>query len=286
MFGECHAHIFMNGTDYRKAVMTHREQPDQAVIRSYLKRYQECGITYVRDGGDHYGASTYAREVAGEYGIVYRTPVFGIYKKGHYGKIVGLGFETMREYRELVDRAAAEKANFIKIMTTGLLEFGKGGQVTGTALEASEDKEMIKIAHDKGLAVMSHTNGAAASAAAIEAGVDSLEHGNYMDDETIHMLAESDTVWVPTAVTVKNMIGDGRYEDEVLVPIWEKTAHNLKLAFRLGAHAALGSDAGAYRVLHGKGLLDEYEAFCLALGKSPEVDEWLRDGERRIREKF
>ncbi|MGI6069539.1 MAG: amidohydrolase family protein [Blautia sp.] len=286
MFGECHAHIFMNGTDYWQAVRTHREQPDQAVIRSYLERYQECGITYIRDGGDHYGASVYAREIAPEYGIVYRTPVFGIYKKGHYGKIVGRGFDNMREYRDLVDQAAAQKADFIKIMTTGLLDFEHQGKVTGTALEPAEVKEMIDIAHDKGMPVMSHTNGAAAAAAAIEAGVDSLEHGNYMEDETIHMLAESATVWVPTVVTVKNLIGDGRYEDEVLVPIWEKTAHNLQLAFRLRAHVALGSDAGAYRVLHGQGVIDEYEAYCQVLGKSPEVEEWLQDGEKRIREKF
>ena len=45
---------------------------------------------------------------------------------------------------------------------------------------------------------MSHTNGAYGTRAAIEAGVDSLEHGNYMDEETLSMLADSDTVWVPT----------------------------------------------------------------------------------------
>ena len=228
----------------------------------------------------------YAREIAPEYGIVYRTPVFGIYKKGHYGKIVGRGFDTINEYRELVEQAVGENADFIKIMSTGLLDFQNHGEVTGMDLDPSEVKEMVKIAHEKGLAVMSHTNGAMGAQAAIEAGVDSLEHGNYMEDETIHMLAESDTIWVPTAVTVKNLIGDGRYDDKVLLPIWEKTAHNLQLAFKLHAHVALGSDAGAYGVLHGQGVMEEYEAFCQALGKSPEVDQWLQDGENRIREKF
>ena len=69
---------------------------------------------------------------------------------------------------------------------------------------------------------MSHTNGVYGSRAAIEAGVDSLEHGNYMDEETVVMLAESSTVWVPTLVTVRNLIGCGRYEDEVLQPIAKK----------------------------------------------------------------
>ena len=43
--------------------------------------------------------------------------------------------------------------------------------------------------------------------AAVAAGVDSLEHGNYMDGETLEMLAESSTVWVPTLVTVINLLG-------------------------------------------------------------------------------
>ena len=56
---------------------------------------------------------------------------------------------------------------------------------------------------------MSHTNGVYGTRAAIAAGVDSLEHGNYMDEETLSMLADSDTVWVPTLVTVRNLLGCG-----------------------------------------------------------------------------
>lgn len=286
MFGECHAHIFMNGTDYWKAVWTHRKKPDEKVIRSYLRTYQKMGITYVRDGGDHYGASLLARQLAPEYGIVYRTPVFGIHRNGHYGKIVGYGFDTMKDYHDLVKKAAAKGADFIKIMTTGILDFKNQGEVTGQALNPLEVKEMVHIAHEEGLAVMTHTNGAKAAAAVIEAGADSLEHGNYMEEETLHMLADSETVWVPTAVTVKNLIGDGRYDDRVLVSIWERTARNLRMAFELHAHVALGSDAGAYRVPHGQGLVDEYQAVCEILGKSAEVDWWLRDGENKIKERF
>ena len=72
-------------------------------------------------------------------------------------------------------------------------------------MDAAEVKEMVHIAHEEGFAVMSHTNGIYGTRAAIEAGVDSLEHGNYMDEETIAMLADSITVWVPTLVTVRNL---------------------------------------------------------------------------------
>ena len=65
---------------------------------------------------------------------------------------------------------------------------------------------MVHIAHEEGFAVMSHTNGVYGTRAAIAAGVDSLEHGNYMDEETLSLCWQTaDTVWVPTLVTVRNL---------------------------------------------------------------------------------
>ena len=40
MFGECHAHIFMNGYHYLRAVKTHEKGPDEQVVRAHLKAYQ------------------------------------------------------------------------------------------------------------------------------------------------------------------------------------------------------------------------------------------------------
>ena len=286
MFGECHAHIFMNGTDYRKAVQTHKVQANEASVRSALEAYRKAGVTYVREGGDPYGASLLAGRLASEYGIEYRSPVFAIHKNGHYGKIVGRGFDTLKEYHQRVLEAASEGADFIKIMTTGLLDFNDDGKVTGTPIDEAEVREMVHIAHEEGFAVMSHTNGIYGTRAAIEAGVDSLEHGNYMDAETIAMLADSNTVWVPTLVTVRNLAGCGRYEDSVLNPIIHQAEVLVRLAYQKKVIVAPGSDAGAYMVPHGKGILQEWEAFRQILGDSGEVKEWLKTGEKEIRDRF
>ena len=286
MFGECHAHIFMNGTDYRKAVQTHKVQANEASVRSALEAYRKAGVTYVREGGDPYGASLLAGRLASEYGIEYRSPVFAIHKNGHYGKIVGRGFDTLKEYHQRVLEAASEGADFIKIMTTGLLDFNDDGKVTGTPVDEAEVREMVHIAHEEGFAVMSHTNGIYGTRAAIEAGVDSLEHGNYMDTETIAMLADSNTVWVPTLVTVRNLVGCGRYEDSVLNPIIHEAEVLVRLAYRKKVKVAPGSDAGAYMVPHGKGILQEWEAFRQILGDSGEVKEWLKTGEKEIQDRF
>lgn len=286
MFGECHAHIIMDGINYKEAISLHKEAVNEEAIRRNFKAYQEQGITFVRDGGDAVGVSRRAKMLAEEYGIDYRTPVFAIHKNGHYGSIVGKGFDNMKEYAALVREAKEQGADFIKIMTTGLLDFHNHGKVTGTPLSREEVHEMVHIAHGEGMAVMSHTNGVYGVQAAVEAGVDSVEHGNYIDEETIRMLADSNTVWVPTLVTIRNFRNCGRYEDQVLQPIVSLAEENLQLAYQYKVKTALGSDAGAYMVPHGTGLLEEYRAFCEILGETEQMKDWLRDGEKRIQDTF
>lgn len=286
MFGECHAHIFMNGYDYRKAVRDHKEVPNETLIREHLQAYADRGITFIRDGGDNLGVSALAKKLASEYNIDYRTPIFAIHKKGHYGGIVGKGFDTMKEYAELVCQAKVQGADFIKIMTTGIMDFDTDGHITGEALTGSEVREMVHIAHEEGMAVMAHTNGDGPVLDAVEAGVDSVEHGNYMGRETIQALADSDTVWVPTAVTIANLVGSGRFDNGVIAQIQEKARERIAFAFETGAKVGLGSDAGAYRVLHGKGIEDEYRLFLETVGDPERVDDVLQASEALIRRKF
>ena len=286
MFGECHAHVIMDGINYQVAVKRHEYGPDERLVRNCLETYQKAGVSFVRDGGDARGVSALARKLAPEYGIDYRTPVFAIHKEGHYGGIVGRGFSSLKEFHQLVLEAKKQGADFIKIMTTGLLDFKNHGKITGEPLEGEEVREMVHIAHEEGFAVMSHTNGVRGARDAVEAGVDSLEHGNYMDDETLSMLAESHTVWVPTLVTVRNLLGCGRYQDEVLRPIIKSGEENLKKAYAKRVKTALGSDAGAYRVMHGTGIQEEYRAFLDILGDSPEVKQWIRQGQEEIEKRF
>lgn len=81
----------------------------------------------------------------------------------------------MREVR----RAGGD---FIKIMTTGILDFATKGHVTSEPLSREEVFAMTAAAHDAGLSVMAHVNGAQAVMDAAEAGVDSVEHGNFQNE--------------------------------------------------------------------------------------------------------
>ena len=233
------------------------------------------------------GVSEKAREIAPQYGITYRTPVFAIHKKGHYGGIVGRPFENMKEYADLVKEVKKRGGDFIKIMTTGIMNFDTDGSVTEKPLGFDEVKEMVHIAHEEGFSVMAHTNGARAVREAAVAGADSIEHGNYVDEEAMWAMKENKTVWVPTITVVKNMIGCGRFSDEVLEKIWETGSRNIQRGYEIGVQLALGSDAGAYLVPHGQGIKDEWECFQEILGKNnKEVTEMLLEGESKIQEKF
>ena len=94
MFGECHAHIFLNGYDYRKAVETQKNGPQDALIRAHLEEYRKRGIRFVRDGGDHYGVSKRAARLAPEYEIDYRTPVLPFIKRVITGRSLEKAFQT------------------------------------------------------------------------------------------------------------------------------------------------------------------------------------------------
>ena len=74
----------------------------------------------------------------------------------------------------------------------------------------------------------------------------------------------------------------------VLWPIIESAKENVRKAFQLGIKVAPGSDAGAYRVLHGQGIQDEMDSFVefLEEEKRDDVYRWLAEGEAEIKKKF
>ena len=265
---ECHAHMVLDGVNFRTALARHAEKPEETFIRNTLKAYQDAGITYIRDGGDNSGTSVRARELAGEYGIEYRTPIFAIHKNGFYGKIVGKCFDTIAEYRELVAEVKGQNGDFIKVMLGGILDFGHYPEITGGGLPGSWMKEMVHIAHEEGFAVMAHVNGEQAVREALEAGIDSLEHGFLQTEETLKLLAQTGAVWVPTFAPVMNQIGDGRCPDVILDAYGESQRKNVGRAMELGVKLAVGSDAGAYRVPHADGFIDEIKWMREACGEN------------------
>lgn len=289
MPGECHMHIFMNGRNYRKAVELHSHGVQDKDIREKLSIYRQAGVLYLRDGGDALGVSARAAQLAPEYGITYRTPLFAIHRNGHYGSIVGHGFDNWKEYHDLVKSVKRQGGDFIKIMISGIMDFSGDGSVSEEPLSESDIREMIRIAHEEGFAVMIHANGARTMEAAALAGADSIEHGNFVDEACLKVMAEQGTIWVPTYVTITNLIGCGRFDDAVLEKLRRRQGQMIRRGFELGVKIAAGSDAGAYCVMHGQGIHDEYvqmRQITEGLFSEQELYARLADAEEVIKQRF
>lgn len=282
MLVDCHIHMVLDGADWKAAIARHKQSVDERWIRAILARYQELGFTWLRDGGDRWGVGKRARDLAGEYGITYRTPLSPLCKAGHYGGFIGEKYENLRQYAELVVKNRENEADFIKIMISGLMDFDRFGVLTEDGLEPAEIRELIHIAHEEGMAVMAHANGAGIVKAAAEAGVDSIEHGAYLDAEALHAMAENGTVWVPTLSTIGNLRGRGRFEETAVERILDCATENVRLFAAMGGLLAPGTDAGAWSVPHGS--LTEYELLKAALGEN--TREILEEGIRKTRQVF
>lgn len=251
MPADCHIHMVLDGRDWRAAIRRHSVAPDICWIRDVLERYRQAGLTYLRDGGDRWGVGAAARAIAPEYGITYRTPLSPLCKAGHYGGFIGKSYGSLKEYAAMVVETKAAGGDFIKIMISGLMDFDRFGVLTEPELPSDEIRELIHIAHEEGMAVMAHANGARTVEAAAQAGVDSVEHGAYLDRDALAAMCESDTVWVPTLSTIGNLRGKSRFSETDVARILESAMENVAAFVQMGGLVAPGTDAGAWAVPHG-----------------------------------
>ena len=279
---ECHGHIFMDGADYREAVKTHKGGPDTALLARRLQALADAGVVYYRDGGDNLGASAWARDAAPDYGIEYRSCLFALHARGQYGSIVGRAFDTAGDFRALVGQAKAQKADFVKLMVSGILDFQRWGGLSGGGVELRLLPELVKIAHGEGFRVMAHVNGPERITAALEAGVDSVEHGYFMEEGQLRLLAQTSAVWVPTLAAVAAFAGRAGFTPGVAEETLRCQGQAIRRARELGALIAAGSDAGAVGVEPDRGIRREH-ALLAACGLSREE---IAAGDRAIRERF
>ena len=94
---DCHMHMVLDGVWWETAIARHRQKPHEAFCRNTLQCYQEKGFVYLRDGGDRWGVGAFARSIAPEYGITYRTPLAPLSQKGTYGGFIGLQYADLKE---------------------------------------------------------------------------------------------------------------------------------------------------------------------------------------------
>ncbi|MDI6817552.1 MAG: amidohydrolase family protein [Actinomycetota bacterium] len=264
---DCHVHLALNAVDLREAV--DGWQDEAVTMTSVAKRlgaYVRAGIVFVRDGGDAAGIGLRARRMVEEEAIIGPGVVacgYALHKKGCYGEFLGPGLGNLDEGVAKLDEAV-EYTQHLKICQSGLVSFERFGEVGPAQFTLDEMTFLIEHAHEKGLFVMVHTSGPEAVDIAVRAGADTIEHGYFIATETIELMAERGTVWVPTLAPLANLLA----RPELLHPgagldVIKRTVddHKLKIAraYDTGARLAVGTDAGAVGVEHGESIYEEIE---------------------------
>jgi len=139
-------------------------------------------------------------------------------------------------------------ADLIKVCATGgVLSKGDDPQASQYTLE--ELKAIVADAHRLGRKVAAHAHGAQGILFATEAGVDSIEHGSYINDEDIALMKKNGTYLVPTSYLVDWMKEYGNLPDfykKKMEDISAVVKANHKKAIAAGVKIALGTDAAVY----------------------------------------
>jgi imidazolonepropionase-like amidohydrolase len=162
--------------------------------------------------------------------------------------------------RKAVRQQVKEGADVIKIAATGgALSVAQDGRLPQYSREELE--ALIQTAHDFNLKVAAHAHGTEGMKRAVEAGVNSIEHGTFMSPEVMDLMKERGTYYVPT-ITAGVAVADSAqvpgFYPEVVRPkaleIGPQIRETFEKAYESGVKIAFGTDAGVFA--HGKNALE------------------------------
>jgi hypothetical protein len=228
----------------------------------------EAGIGVVRDAGDRDSLLDEV-EISPTLTVVRTGPA--IFKKGSYGSFLGDNRDLT-----LAEKVAQTPSSFVKVILTGLVSFDNYGEIGPQQWSLAELTEIVEMAAASGKKVMVHVNSDKACREAVMAGVHSLEHGYFIEPETLTLMAAKGIYWTPTIAAMANQIldPDRRFSTAQLAIIRrnaERQLEMIKFAYDAGVKLSIGTDSGSYNVPHGRTFLREMELFVEAGIEKAEV---------------
>ncbi|MEM8836320.1 MAG: amidohydrolase family protein [Planctomycetota bacterium] len=265
---DCHTHItgqFSRNIRLRRLMEHDADAAIDGVV--YAKRTIDAGFTTIRNVGSSGRAAFALRDaikqnkvpgprilVAGESitptgghsdgTLGYREDIFEV-PEAMQGVADGIA-----ECRAAVRSQVKRGADLIKLTATG-------GVLSNTAAGVEQQffkdelRAIVETGHLLGRRVAAHAHGATGIKAALEAGVDSIEHGTYTDDECIALFIETGAFLVPTIHAGKFVAEKAEQEGYFMGPVRHKAAmvgplmqETFGRAYRAGVRIAFGTDVG------------------------------------------
>ncbi|MFN2439967.1 MAG: amidohydrolase family protein [Chitinophagaceae bacterium] len=278
MPGLMDAHVHLSGETSKNRYtegFTLNEEDFAFRAVNYAERTLMAGFTTVRDLG---GTITIALRNAINGGYLKGPRIIAAGKSiattgGHADPSNGVNRELMgdpaakegvinspEEARKAVRQRYKEGSDVIKITATGgVLSNAKDG--AGAHFTVEEIEAVVATAKDYGYKVAAHAHGAEGMKRAIRAGVTSIEHGTFLDDEALSLMKQHGTYYVPTITAGKSVADSakiaGYYPPFVTTKALEtgpKIQASFTKAYKAGVKIAFGTDAGVFT--HGKNYME------------------------------
>lgn len=266
---DMHVHIT---SEYSRSSEVDRFKKNAADVAldgaAFAEKTLLAGFTTVRDLGDSFTASIALRNAIGS-GKVIGPRIFAAGKSiattgGHADPTNGwaqhLGGQAVGPRDGVIDGAeqAAQSvrqrykdgSDLIKITATGgVLSIAKNG--LNPQFTEDEIRAVVATARDYGFTVAAHAHGAEGMKRAVRAGVDSIEHGTFMDEETMRLMRERGTHYVPT-ITAGQWVFERSQEEgffpQVVRPkaamVGPQIQSTFAKAYRAGVKIMFGTDTG------------------------------------------
>lgn len=268
---ESHCHLFLDGAELdfqvRKDYLNAPPEEMLAVGHRSVEQNLAAGITLIRDAGDIHGINTRIKaELAEQAGTKFtpelRSPGRAIRKAKRYGSFMAVETTDAASIERTI-RELAPNADDLKVLLTGIIDFEKAEMKGGVQFDLEETRAITKIARELGLLTYAHCSGPEGLNVAVTAGINSIEHGFFMEREILKRMADQGTAWVPTFSPVyfqfdrPELAGWNEATLAGLRAILDRHFEHVGLAGEMGVPVVAGSDAGSYGVPHGKGLIDE-----------------------------
>ena len=273
-----HAHLEGSGEPDLMGMIA-STTPNQRLLRAVAnaRKSVKAGVTTIRDVGSSNKIAPDVREAIEEGRIPgprMRTAGAALCMTGGHGWPIGRAVDSPWDARKAVREQMWAGADCIKLIATGGV-LTKGAVPGNAQLTPDELAAAIDEAHSHGLRVAAHAIGTRGIKNALNAGIDSIEHGTMLDDECIDIMKRRGVYLVPTLsapTCILAHLEDGhqpKYIIDKARGLTEVMLANLRRAFDGGVRFAGGSDAGTPYNYH-EDYAQEVELMWAMLGMTPQ----------------
>lgn len=235
------------------------QKPKNSVTKTVLavqnlKEALSVGVTYVRDVGSTANVDLNLMKldlpdlpgIVGSGRALSMTGGHGADKTGHPEEGT-LEFDGVDEAKKAARNVLKEGAHNVKLMATGGVAC-PGETPFDVQLSEDEMHAAVEEAHHKGFPTAAHAQGTEGIKNAVRAGIDSVEHAIYMDDEAVELMKQHGTFVVPTLVAPRAIYENPDELPDFMVKkaklVAESHLASIKKIVAAGIPVAMGTDAG------------------------------------------